>query len=526
MLRPASLARLFGVLTIAVATLAALPTSTRSARPMLVGFQDDPGFRWSPDRRQMLADAARAHATIIRATADWSEIAPVRPTVAVDPFDPAYNFADLDDLVRSAAMDGMTVMLTIWGTPAWANGGQGPNYAPYHMRDLYEFSQAVADRYSGRHPGFPFVGYYTIWNEPNSVRFLAPAFDAQGNPVSPSVYAAICRAAYAGLKAGNPLATVAIGQTSSRGRELGRPGAGSIAPGTFARLLAEQVPAVPFDAWAHHPYSDLGYGPSQRYRFPNVNLALLHTFEQKLDLWFHRADIPIWISEYALQTRPGRPGGVTLGQQAAYMRQALSQAAADPRVQMFIWFTFRDDPSYATWDSGLIGGAGVPKPAFAAFAAAAAALDARDPVLEVPADTSRPVLRLPLWELAIRNGVGGRIGSVISVYSGGRRIGLASPQARISVDGYASFPLPIRRVRGGVRYRVYLSDINDIHGNRVSRTAVVIGVPRVDRPRPTRDRAPTPAAVTTGASGSGRRFARGSGRTGTARRGSGRRGRS
>jgi hypothetical protein len=480
-LRSASVARLFGVLSIALAALALTAAPTRSARPMLVGFQDDPGFRWSPDRAATLAAAARAHATIIRATADWSHIAPTRPKVAADPFDPAYNFSDLDDLVRHAAMDGMTVMLTIWGTPSWANEGRGPNYVPQHMSDLYAFAEAIADRYSGRHPGYPFVGYYTIWNEPNSVRFLAPGFDAQGNPVSPYLYAALCRFAYSGLKVGNPLATVAIGQTSSRGAELGHAGAGSIAPGTFARLLASVKPAVPFDAWAHHPYSDLGYGPSQRFRFPNVNLSTLHTFEQKLDLWFHRSDIPIWISEYGLQTRPERPGGVTFDQQAAYVRQALAIAAADPRVQMFIWFTLRDDPTYETWDSGLIGQAGARKPAFAAFADAAEALDARDPVVEVPADTVRPVLRLPLWELAARDGVGARIGSRITVYAGKRRIGTATPQTRISVDGYASFPLPIARVLPSVRYEVYVGDINDIHGNRVSRRATVIGLPRFDR---------------------------------------------
>lgn len=482
MLRSASVARLFGALVFALAALALTATPTRSARPMLVGFQDDPGFRWSPDRSATLAAAARAHATIIRATADWSQIASTRPSDPVDSFDPAYHFSDLDDLVRHAAMDGMTVMLTIWGTPAWANEAKGPNYVPNQMNDLFAFAQAVADRYSGRHPGFPFVGYYTVWNEPNSVRFLAPAFDARGNPVSPYLYATLCRFAYAGLKAGNPLATVAIGQTSSRGAELGRPGAGSIAPGTFARLLAAVKPAVPFDAWAHHPYSDLGYGPSQRYRFPNVNLSTLHVFEQKLDQWFHRSNIPIWISEYGLQTKPARAGGVTVEQQAAYVKQALAIAAADPRVQMFIWFTLRDDPAYETWDSGLIGQAGIRKPAFAVFADAASGLDARDPVIEVPADTVYPVLRLPLWELAVRDGVGARIGSRISVYLGRRRIGVGTPQTRISVDGYASFPLPIARVRPGARYEVYIGDVNDIHGNRVSRRAVVIGLPSLDRP--------------------------------------------
>lgn len=202
-----------------------------------------------------------------------------------------------------------------------------------------------------------------------------------------------------------------------------------------------------------------------------MNLATLHTFEQKLDLWFHRSDIPIWISEYGFQTRPWRRGGVTVRQQAAYVRQSLAIAAAEPRVQMYIWFTFRDDPAASTWDSGLIADTGAYKPAFAVFAETAAPLDARNPKIGVRADTARPVLTIPVWELAIRDGIGGRIGAVISVYSGRRRVGRATPEARITVDGYAAFPLPIRRIAPGARYRVYLRSINDIHGNRISRMA-------------------------------------------------------
>jgi hypothetical protein len=471
--------RLVGALAAVILAIAAATTAAPShaARPMLVGFQDDPGFRWSPDRTAMLAAASRAHATIVRATAYWYQIAPVRPVNPLDPFDPAYHFADIDDLVRNAQLQGMTVMLTIWGTPSWANNDAGINHAPDHLSDVYAFSRAIADRYSGRHPGFPFVGYYTVWNEPNSSRFLAPTFDLDGNPVAPFIYAGICRAVYRGVKAGNSLASVAIGQTSSRGSQYGHPGAASLAPGTFARLLAAETPAVPFDAWAHHPYSDLGAGPMEQFDFPNVNLSTLHTFEQKLDQWFHRSDIPIWISEYGFQTRPSQPNGVTVQEQAAYVRESLRIAAADPHVQMFIWFVLRDDPTYSTWDSGLIGDDGQSKPAFTAFADAAAPLDARYPIVSVPAGTSHPVLRIPVWELAIRDGVGARIGSIISVFDGKRRVGRSTPEATIAVDGYASFRLPIRRVKAGARYYVYLRGINDIHGNRIGRRAIVIGAP-------------------------------------------------
>ena len=35
----------------------------------------------------------------------------------------AYRFSDLDEFVRNAGLHGMEVMLTIWGTPKWANMG-------------------------------------------------------------------------------------------------------------------------------------------------------------------------------------------------------------------------------------------------------------------------------------------------------------------------------------------------------------------------------------------------------------------
>ena len=71
-------------------------------------------------------------------------------------------------------------MITIWGTPRWANGGNGPNVAPSRPADLTAFSRAIADRYSGRHAGYPYVGRYSIWNEPNLEIFLAPQFDRNG----------------------------------------------------------------------------------------------------------------------------------------------------------------------------------------------------------------------------------------------------------------------------------------------------------------------------------------------------------
>src|SRR5436853_538097 len=114
----------------------AVPGSAGAAVRMLVGFQDDPSFRWRDDRVAVLEIAKAANVQIVRSTVYWSQIAPTRPAKARDPNDPAYRFGDLDELVTNAELRGMQVMLTIWGTPDWANGGKGQNIAPESYTDL------------------------------------------------------------------------------------------------------------------------------------------------------------------------------------------------------------------------------------------------------------------------------------------------------------------------------------------------------------------------------------------------------
>src|SRR5438128_1784412 len=104
-----------------VALAVAVPVSASAATRMLLGFQDDPSFRWRDDRASVLDMAQRANAQIARTTVYWSKIAPEQPADASDPFDAAYKFDDLDEFVRNAETRGMEVMLTIWGTPPWAN---------------------------------------------------------------------------------------------------------------------------------------------------------------------------------------------------------------------------------------------------------------------------------------------------------------------------------------------------------------------------------------------------------------------
>jgi Cellulase (glycosyl hydrolase family 5) len=431
----------------------AMPESPMPGR-LLVGFQDDASLRWAPDRAQMLDRARDAGASVIRTTVAWHATAPKRPAQPANAFDPAYRFDDLDDLARSAQQRGIELLLTIWGTPRWANGGETPNRPPTNPYDLETFAQAVADRYSGRHPGYPAVRLFSAWNEPNLEQFLAPQFDEAGRSVGPALYAPLARAIYAGVKRANPDALVALGETSPRGRDAPSPGRvqDSHSPPRFARLLSEERPLVEFDAWAQHPYPPRAQvAPSRPVRWPRVGLQNLERFGDSLDDWFGREDTPLWVTEYAHETLPD-VFGVVPELQATYADEAVALVSANPRIRMFVWFILRDSPG-TPWESGLLAEDGSPKPAFARFSQAAHSLDARNPVLPEEAD----VARVPALEIAYHTAAG----SPIEVRVEGEPV-VSVP---LGIDGWLEVPLADPRRPGEIKVRA-----TDANGRSVERS--------------------------------------------------------
>jgi len=419
---------------VAFTALLFLPAAEAGAATrMPIGFFDDPTFRWSADRSANLAAAASTGASVIHTTASWAGIAPTKPSNALDGADPAYHLTDLDDLVANAAANNMRVMLDITATPKWANGGKTPNTMPKRLGDLTAFARMLATRYSGHH-GHGAVSLYSVWNEPNLQLFLTPQFVGK-KIVGPANYAKLFKAAYAGIKAGNPTAKVAIGETSARGRDKPLSGtSASIAPGTFARLLAK-APGLKFDAWAHHPYpTSPNLPPLQKVRYPNVTLSTFPQFERTLKASFHRT-VPIWITEYGHETKPGEPHGVTPARQAAWAKQALTIARNDPQVQMFIWFTFRDG-SGNPWQSGLELPSGAHKPAFNTFSALARLTDGQT----VTARAGRaPKVTIYVPYLSYYSAPGTQIGIYYTVYDGSKIVARATPTAALDGDQSVSF---------------------------------------------------------------------------------------
>jgi hypothetical protein len=458
-----------------VIVLLAVPAAAVKATPrMPVGFFDDPSFRWSTTWVTNLRAASKLHASIIHVLADWSQIAVEKPTNALDGDDPAYKLDDIDQVVRTAPKFGLQVLITITGAPKWATGGLTPNHPPKHLADLTDFAHMLAARYNGHRVGFGAVTRWSVWNEPNLGLFLTPQFNASGRIVSPQEYVKLWMAAYTGIKAGNPAALVAAGETSNRGHNhpTGDPGNDSVAPATFANLVAKAAPDLPMAAWAEHPYPAFPRPSAiQKATYPEVRLTNIDKFGKSLEQWFHRR-VPIWITEWAEQTSPElRQYGVSYAQQAQDVKTALQLAAASPYVEMFVWFIFRDSDN-KTWFSGLQRKTGVTKPAYGAFSAAAKAVDGQS-IVVAPNRTFKAKIFVPLFTYYDLPGT--PVGVTYSVFQGRGVAASGQPRVMFSADQTVNFTVNFKPARGATYTMTVV--VNDKHGWIEKRIVTLIPAP-------------------------------------------------
>jgi Glycosyl hydrolase catalytic core len=452
-------------LLVVVAVLAAIPVAR-----MPVGFFDDPSFRWSPAVGANLDAAAAAHASVVRTLVDWATVAPTRPVHPLNGDDPAYHLSDIDALVVTALRYDLRVLLTISGTPPWANGGKSPNHPPTNLNNLTQFAQMLAARYNGSRPGAGVVTLFSVWNEPNLGEYLTPQF-AGDKIVSPAEYVKLFLAAYSGIKRGDPDAVVAAGETSNRGlnEPTGGPGGGSVAPATFAELVAKADPKLPLVAWATHPLpTSYQLGPAAKVAFPDVGFSTMSRFGSDLTKWFKRP-VPIWVTEYGEQTTPEyRFGGVSYAVQAQHAKQALQLAEASPYVQMFVWFVFRDSNDQ-TWFSGLEQASGRKKPAYAAFASTAAGIVGQSQMI-ASGHPFNVTLAVPF--IAWHDAAGSALGVTYVMKMGTSTVVTGQPQVTLARDETVTFQVRFTPVK----HQAYTLSVTveDKHGQSESHEIALI----------------------------------------------------
>lgn len=372
-------------LVIALAALAA--QGALASRFLMKGIYDEPEVLYgNPEWTFPVLSQLRTD--VLRVNLYWGNnqvaVAKTEPTDPTDPGDAAYDWAVYDRAVLYAAQYRIKVLLSIVGTPRWANGGQSGNVPPTNPADLQKFAYAAATRYSGAYARasdgrvLPPVRLWLAWNEPNNPVYLKPQFKRVGGAwivQSARAYAKLCNAVYTGVKstlfAGEK---VACGATAPRGNNNPRSSRPSVSPLAFLRAM-KAGGAKQFDAYAHHPY----YGtaseepskapPSTRGATPTaVTLGNISSLDAELKRLYGTKRI--WITEYGYQTNPpDRIFGVSWALQARYLTQAFAIARAQPRIDIMLWFPLKDEPRLSGWQSGLMTPTSRKKPAFNAFRA-------------------------------------------------------------------------------------------------------------------------------------------------------------
>ena len=187
------------VLSVVIFVLALLGAAPALASPdAQFGIQDDAWLMYGPGAlSERLTTLDRLGTHLVRFTVRWDQIARTKP-VAPQRTTPLH-VGTVGDRLRAHAR-GITALVTLNGSPAWANGGHAANWLP--SSGFADFAYAASKR-------FPWVHLWTVWNEPNS--------RTSAVPVSPSMYVrTLLNPAYVSLHQASSANLVAGGVTSPR----------------------------------------------------------------------------------------------------------------------------------------------------------------------------------------------------------------------------------------------------------------------------------------------------------------------
>lgn len=356
--------------SLALGALASAPAAVAS-HSEAVFFEGSTDLLSRATRPHVIAQLQTLGVKALRVEMSWYDVAPGQKSATKPSFEAtnpgAYAWGEYDALIGEAQRLGWKVLLTITSpVPRWATSNKA---APYVTspddQDFEQFMTAVA-----RHYG-PSITY-AIWNEPNHPAFLRPQFTAKGQPASPRVYRGLYQAGYAGLVAGGIAhPRVLMGETAPTGYDsisrsmFHQEGPAhavlhDVAPLAFLRgMLCLNVRyqksgscgELQATGYAHHAYT-LPAGPYYKPPHPDerddvvigVLSRLSNALNKAAEAHAIPAGLPIYLTEFGVQTFPNRELGVSFAKQAQFDAIDEHIAWSNPRVAAFSQYLLKDDP--------------------------------------------------------------------------------------------------------------------------------------------------------------------------------------
>ena len=375
------MSRLLAPLTVLL--VLALAPAAGASRTQSMTFEGPKDFLNPTTRPGALDEVASLGVRSLRVIVSWSAVAPgsdqpERP--AFEPTDPdAYAWGEYEPLLAAARDRGWDVLVTISGpVPKWATAARRDNVTRPSPSAFAAFVTALGRKFGDQ------INTWAIWNEPNQPQFLRPQFARGGQAESPKIYRTLYQAGRRGLaNAGQGDDKVLIGETSPRGNA-----SRIVPPLRFLRGMLclnekyrkrARCGALDADGYAHHAYTTRQgpyFVPPAPHSKDDVTIGVLSRLTKALDraqaAGALKARLPIYLTEFGIQSTPDTQSGVSLAQQVQF--RAISERIAwnNPRVVAFSQYLLRDsDPTgrgeYGGFESGLRCAAGRPKPSLPAF---------------------------------------------------------------------------------------------------------------------------------------------------------------
>jgi hypothetical protein len=389
----------------------ALAAGALGAAPALASHGQSTYFEGSSD---LLNPRTRPHALVqmqslgvkaLRIELNWFSVAPGQTSAskpALDLTNPGnYAWGEYDALIAEAQRLHWKVLLTLTApVPRWATSNKkAPYVTKPDPKDFQEFMTAVARHYGPTGQFGSTVSLFSIWNEPNHPAFLQPQWNTNGTAASPRLYRALYQAGYAGLQAGGiAKPKVLLGETAPTGydsvnykREKSKALLHDVAPLLFLRetlclnaKYKKSGSCTPLTAvgYAHHAYSTAAGPLYKKWPKDDVTIAVLSRLSSALSKAFAAhgtsSNLPIYLTEFGVQSKPNRYLGVPVAQQAEYDAIAEKIAWSNGRVAAFSQYLLVDDPLGGKPGSSVNGGTigfqtglesqnGKPKPLYFGF---------------------------------------------------------------------------------------------------------------------------------------------------------------
>lgn len=272
------------------------------------GWEDD-------ERAEVLDKVADSGATWVRMDVGWINLQHDRGDQVA-----GWYLDRMNQWVDAARERDLEVLVTLWATPGWANGGAAREEPPDDPADYGRMAEELAEEFRGR------VSAWEVWNEPNDPDFFNG---------SPQEYVALLEAAYPAFKAGDPEAAVVLGGPSYNDTP-------------WLAEVYEAGASGSFDVLSTHPYlrpSDLAPDTPDDgsiYTLNHVGAV------RELMVEHGDEDLPIWFTEFGWsshETPSDDPWdqGVTEQEQADHLVETLRLIREDyPWVTHAFWYAAVD----------------------------------------------------------------------------------------------------------------------------------------------------------------------------------------